>query len=208
MRSGDCGRTPRGWLPSRAVDPIALRSELDLVAWDSRALEGRSLALQLEPRPWSGYTLTHDDGRRFAWIENPPSCSYAPQAVTASGALAMGREHLASRRFVVVDQASSAELVSIVPWRIRRGAYLQPTFGERLKLVAPLLASDWRVRDGTRSVVLRLSSQPREAARLWLEGGRYGALDLTMVLAIVYTVLTLDALMSLGATTGGSGGGG
>jgi hypothetical protein len=56
--------------------------------------------------------------------------------------------------------------------------------------------------------VLRLSSQPREAARLWLEGGRYGALDLTMVLAIVYTVLTVDALTSLGASTGGAGGGG
>jgi hypothetical protein len=68
MRSGDCGRTPRGWLASRAVDPIALRSELDLVAWDARALEGRSLALRLEPRPWTGYTLTHNDGRRFAWM--------------------------------------------------------------------------------------------------------------------------------------------
>jgi hypothetical protein len=28
-----------------------------------------------------------------------------------------------------------------------------------------------------------------------------------MVLAIVYLVLTLDALMSMGATTGGAGGG-
>jgi hypothetical protein len=44
------------------------RSELDLVAWDARALEGRSLALRLEPRPWTGYTLTHNDGRRFAWM--------------------------------------------------------------------------------------------------------------------------------------------
>jgi hypothetical protein len=207
MRSGDCGRTPLAWLPSGAVDPIALRSELDLVAWDARALEGRSLALWLEPRPWTGYTLTHTDGRRFAWIENPPSCDYAPQAVTANGALAMGREHVASRRFVVVDQASSSELVSIVPWRVRRGAYVEPTFGERLRLLAPLLASDWRVRDGSRAVVLRLSSQPREVARMWLEGARYGALDLTMVLAIVYTVLTLDALLSLGSSTGGSGGG-
>jgi hypothetical protein len=120
----------------------------------------------------------------------------------------MGREHLASRRYVVVDQASSAELVSIVPWRVRRGADLESAFGERLRLLAPLLAAEWRVRDGTRAVVLRLSSQPREAARLWLEGGRHSALDLTMVLAIVYTVLTLDALMSLGASTGGPSGGG
>jgi hypothetical protein len=52
-----------------------------------------------------------------------------------------------------------------------------------------------------------LSSQPREAARLWLEGERHGALDLTIVLAIIYTVLTLDALMSLGASTGGAGAG-
>jgi hypothetical protein len=208
MRSGDCGRTPRSWLASRAVDPIALRSELDLVTWDARALEGREVALRLEPRPWTGYTLIHEDGRRFAWIEDPRSCDYAPQAVTANGALAMGREHLASRRYVVVDQASSAELVSIVPWRVRRGADLESAFGERLRLLAPLLAAEWRVRDGTRAVVLRLSSQPREAARLWLEGGRHSALDLTMVLAIVYTVLTLDALMSLGASTGGPSGGG
>jgi hypothetical protein len=93
--------------------------------------------------------------------------------------------------------------VSIVPWRVRRGAYVEPTFGERLRL----LASDWRVRDGSRAVVLRLSSQPSEVARMWLEGARYGALDLTMVLAIVFTVLTLDALLSLGSSTGGSGGG-
>jgi hypothetical protein len=97
--------------------------------------------------------------------------------------------------------------VSIVPWRVRRGAYVEPTFGERLRLLAPLLASDWRVRDGSRAVVLRLSSQPREVARMWLEGARYGALDLTMVLAIVFTVLTLDALLSLCSSTGGSGGG-
>jgi hypothetical protein len=129
MRSGDCGRRLRGWLASRAVDPIALRSELDLVAWDARALEGRELALRLEPRPWTGHTPTHENGRRFAWIEDPRSCDYAPQAVTASGALAMGSEHLASRRFVVVDQASRAELVSIVPWRVRRGADLEPAFG-------------------------------------------------------------------------------
>jgi hypothetical protein len=208
MRSGDCGRTPLAWLPSSAVDPIALRSELDLAAWDARALEGRSLALWLEPRPWTGYTLTHSDGRRVAWIEDPPSCEYAPQALTGNGALAMGREHVASRRYVVVDQASSAELVSIVPWRVRRGADLESAFGERLRLLAPLLAADWRVRDGSRAVVLRLSSQPREAARMWLEGGRHSALDLTMVVAIVYTVLTLDALTSLGASTGGAGGGG
>jgi hypothetical protein len=72
-------------------------------------------------------------------------------------------------------------------------------------LKAPLLAQDWRVRDESRSIVLRLSSQPREAARLWLEGGDHGALDLTMVLAIVYTVLTLDGLMASTSTGGASG---
>ena len=207
MQSGDCGRRALGWLASRGVDPIALRCELDLVAWDARALEGRALALWLEPRPWTGYTLTHDDGRRFAWIEDPRSCDYAPEAVTASSVLAMGREHLASRRYVVLDRPSGAELVSIVPWRMRRGADLEPVFGERLRLKAPMLVEYWRVRDDRRSVVLRLSSQPKEAARLWLEGGRHGALVLTMVLAIIYTVLTLDALMSLGRSTGGPSGG-
>lgn len=207
MRSGDCGRTPRGWLASRAVDPIALRSELDLVAWDARALEGRELALRLEPRPWTGYTLTHEDGRRFAWIEDPRSCDYAPEAVTAGSMLAMGREHLASRRYVVLDRPSGAELVSIVPWRMRRGADLEPVLGERLTLRAPMLVEDWRVRNESGTVLLRLSSQPREAVRLWLEGERHAALDLTIVLAIIYTMLTLDALMSLGASTGGPSGG-
>jgi hypothetical protein len=110
MRSGDCGRTPAGWLASRAVDPIALRSELDLL----------------------------------------------------------------------------------------------PVFGERLRRRAPMLVEDRRVREESGTVLLRLSSQPREA-RLWLEGERHTALDLTIVPAIIYTVLTLEALMSLGASTGGAG---
>jgi hypothetical protein len=207
MRSRDCGRTPLGWLASGAVDPIALRSELELVAWDARALDGRELALWLEPRPRTGYTLAHTDGRRFAWIDDPRSCRYAPEAVTAASVLAMGREHLASRRYLVVDRPSGAQLVSIVPWRIRRGADLEPAFGERMRLKAPLVADEWRVRDESRGIVLRLSSQPREAARLWLEGGDHGALDLTMVLAIVYTVLTLDGLMLLSSSTGGASGG-
>jgi hypothetical protein len=207
MRSEDCGRRALGWLASRAVDPTALRSELDLVAWDPRALDGRVLALRLQPRPMGGYALTHVDGRRFAWIDDPRTCRYAPEAVTAGSVLAMGREHLASRRYVVLDRSSGAELVSILTWRMRRGADLQPAFGERLRLKAPMIGSHWRARDESKTVALRVSSQPSDAARLWLEGPQHAALDLTLVLAVVYTVLTLDALMALGASMDGGGGG-
>jgi hypothetical protein len=48
-----------------------------------------------------------------------------------------------------------------------------------------MLVEDWRVRDESGTVLLRLSSQPREAPRLLLEGEHYGALDLAIVLAII-----------------------
>jgi hypothetical protein len=186
----------------------ALREELGLVAWDAHALNAeRGLALRWDGRPEGGFVLQDDDGRRFAWLDDPARRRYAPDALTASMALAMGREQRASRRFVVLDRHSGAPLVTIVTWRLRRGASLEPALGAPRRLLAPFLRRDWRLRDESANTVLRVTSRTKDARRLRFSGDPYGGLDLVLLLAVAFHVLVADELAAL-ASVGDSGGGG
>jgi hypothetical protein len=187
------------------VDAVALREELGLVDWDAHALAAeRGLALRRDVGSQGGYVLQDDGGRHFAWLDDPGRRRYAPEALTAATALVMGRAHRASRRFIVMDRDTRAQLVAIQTWPVRRGAIIEPAFGERLRLLSPLMRRDWRLRDESASTVLRVTSRNTDAWRLRFAGEPYAGLDLVLVLAVAFHVLVTDDL----AFAGGSGGGG
>jgi hypothetical protein len=191
------------------VDEQALREELGLADWDAHALAAnRELALRWDGGPQGGFVLQDDDGRRFAWLDDPARRHYAPEALTASTALAMGREHRAARRFVVLDRHSGAPQVAIVTWRLRRGATLEPAFGEPRRLHAPLLRRDWRLRDESANTVLRVTSRTKDVRRLRFSGDPYGGLDLVLLLAAAFHVLVADELAYFAHAGAGGGGAG
>jgi hypothetical protein len=187
------------------VDPVTVRAELGLVGWDAGALES-GLTVRLAAQPVRGWVLHRDAGPPFAWLDEPARRGYAPEAVTAAGVLGLGRAGRAARQFVVIDRGSGATLVRMTPRRLFGGARLELPFGERLRLCAPVVRRDWRLRDHGRRTVFSLSSQTDSSERMRVVGDPRAGLDLPTVLAVVYAVLLSDELGGIARYAGAGGG--
>jgi hypothetical protein len=172
------------------VHSAALPRDLGLVPWEPHAL-ARGLTLRHTTR---GHLLQRLDQPPFAWIDDLAQTHFAPQAVTAAGTLAMGREDGAPGRFVVIDQAG-ARLASIAPRRGWTEVDLELASG-RLRLSTLVVERGWVARDEAGRTVMRIVSRSDAAARMTLIGDTRGIVELPTVLAVAYAVLLSDELPS------------
>jgi hypothetical protein len=173
------------------VQPAPAPRDLALAPWEPHTLAA-GLTLRATRR---GHLLERSGHPPFAWIDDLAATRLAPQALTAAGALAMGRERDAPGRFVVLDRAG-ALLVSITPRRQWREVDVEPASGTPLNLGTLVVESGWAARDAAGRTVLRVLSRSGAAARMTLIGDARASLELPTVLAVAYAVLLCDELLA------------
>lgn len=171
------------------MHPAARLRDLALVPWEPHALAA-GLTLRVAGR---GHLLERSDHPPFAWIDDLTATHFAPQALTAAGALAMGRVADAPGRFVVLDHGG-LPLVTIAPRRQWLEVDVEPASGGPLRLGTLVVESGWVARDAAGRTVMRIVSRIGAAARMTLTGDPRSSLELPTVLAVAYAVLLSDEL--------------